>query len=363
MRAWLKVASGRFRLRSRRIRRWLRDPNDDGGMWRLSLAITVTLCVAVVVAAALVTVAWQLLEPTGEATIGDFIDIVVVIFGVIAGGGGSVALVVAYRRQKVNERGELRETARLLSERFQAASEQLGHERSAVRLAGTYAMAHLADDWEEQRQMCVDVLCAYLRDAGKEPDERPSLAALQAWDSDREVRHTILRIIADHLRNRGLWTGCDFDLTGIAMDTKLSLDGVSFPAGSNFVARDVLFRAPLLLRNADFGGGEVSFAAADFGGGEVSFAAADFGGGEVSFAGAMFNGSEVSFANAKFSGTVVSFSGANFDGGSVSFTDARFDDGRVSFFNAESSGRCTVSFVGAQFGGCELYFFGARFDD
>lgn len=26
-----------------------------------------------------------------------------------------------------------------------------------------YALARLADDWEEQRQVCIDVLCAYLR--------------------------------------------------------------------------------------------------------------------------------------------------------------------------------------------------------
>ena len=32
---------------------------------------------------------------------------------------------------------------------------------AAVRLAGMYAMAGLADDWKENRQTCVDVLCAY----------------------------------------------------------------------------------------------------------------------------------------------------------------------------------------------------------
>jgi hypothetical protein len=32
-----------------------------------------------------------------------------------------------------------------------------------VRLAGVYEMARLADDWADQRQTCVDVLCACLR--------------------------------------------------------------------------------------------------------------------------------------------------------------------------------------------------------
>jgi hypothetical protein len=52
---------------------------------------------------------------------------------------------------------------RTLNERFATAAEQLGSDKPAVRPAGVYAMAGLADDWEENRQTCVDVLCAYLR--------------------------------------------------------------------------------------------------------------------------------------------------------------------------------------------------------
>jgi hypothetical protein len=53
---------------------------------------------------------------------------------------------------------------RTLNERFATAAGQLGSDKPpAVRLAGVYAMAGLADDWEENRQTCVDVLCAYLR--------------------------------------------------------------------------------------------------------------------------------------------------------------------------------------------------------
>ena len=52
---------------------------------------------------------------------------------------------------------------RTLNERFATAADQLGSDKPAVRLAGVHAMAGLADDWEENRQTCVDVLCAYLR--------------------------------------------------------------------------------------------------------------------------------------------------------------------------------------------------------
>jgi hypothetical protein len=52
---------------------------------------------------------------------------------------------------------------RAFNERFTTAADQLGSDKPAVRLAGLYAMAGLADDWEAKRQTCVDVLCAYLR--------------------------------------------------------------------------------------------------------------------------------------------------------------------------------------------------------
>ena len=42
---------------------------------------------------------------------------------------------------------------RTLNERFATAAEQLGGDKPpAVRLAGVYAMAGLADDWKENRQ-------------------------------------------------------------------------------------------------------------------------------------------------------------------------------------------------------------------
>src|SRR4051794_9787006 len=88
----------------------------------------------------------------------------------IAGIGGVIALVVAYRRQRFAEsehdRAEAaarREETRLFTDRFERASEQLGSDKAAVRLAGAYAMAELADDWRAGRQICIDVLCAYLR--------------------------------------------------------------------------------------------------------------------------------------------------------------------------------------------------------
>jgi hypothetical protein len=92
---------------------------------------------------------------------------------------------------------------RTLNERFATAADKLGSDKPpAVRLAGVYAMAGLADDWEENRQTCVDVLCAYLRmPYGPEPgDEAPAKERLD-FRADREVRHTVMRVITEHLRD------------------------------------------------------------------------------------------------------------------------------------------------------------------
>jgi hypothetical protein len=47
---------------------------------------------------------------------------------------------------------------------FARAAEMLSiGSRATLRLAGAYALARLADDRQENRQICVDVLCAYIR--------------------------------------------------------------------------------------------------------------------------------------------------------------------------------------------------------
>ncbi len=99
-----------------------------------------------------------------------------------------------------------RVTADVFAQRYQDAASQLGHDKAAVRLAGAYAMARLADDWSQQRQSCVDVLCAYLRMPA--PDETTSAA-----NSEQQVRVTILRLIGEHLdaRRPVTWCDCTFD--------------------------------------------------------------------------------------------------------------------------------------------------------
>jgi uncharacterized protein YjbI with pentapeptide repeats len=86
-----------------------------------------------------------------------------------------------------------RETARDLRSRYTTVAEQLAHESAKIRVAGIYALAALADDWysfgsERERQVCIDLLCAQLRDL-----DWPSVA-----EEQRQLRDVIVKVIHMH---------------------------------------------------------------------------------------------------------------------------------------------------------------------
>ena len=121
-------------------------------------------------------------------------------------------------------------------ERFGAAAAHLGDHDVAVRIAGVYAMAGVADESTGlRRQQCIDVLCAYLRlpyspelgsshqsklvlteprtaDDGSPLEGGHQERHLEYRQNDKEVRATIVRVIADHLRDHEYsWSACEFD--------------------------------------------------------------------------------------------------------------------------------------------------------
>jgi uncharacterized protein YjbI with pentapeptide repeats len=263
---------------------------------------------------------------------------------------------------------------RTLNERFATAADRLGSDKPpAVQLAGVYAMAVLADDWEKNRQTCVDVLCAYLR-MPYEPDPGAGAPAKEqrAFRASREVRHTVIRVIGAHLREGAAvsWQGLNFDFTGVAFDGgdfnsarfprgTVSFRGAEFPRGRVDFSSAEFSGGTVDFSSAVFSGAEVSFYGAEFSGGNVSFEYAEFSGGNVSFSSAVFSGAEVGFEEAKFSGATVSF-GAKFSGGAVSFGAADFSSGKVYFNSAEFSGG-GVYFNGAVFSGAEASFGSAKF--
>lgn len=202
-------------------------------LWRIGVVLPLTILGALATASITFYVGWELLAVTGvkaEGTIESktLFELVKLAFGVVAGAGALVALVVAYRKQRVDEAGALREATRLHTERFTAAVGQLGDPSPAVRLGGVHALAGLADDAPTTplRQTCIDVLCAYVRLPYLRVREGSTFdPARQEYLALREVRHTVLRVIADHLRRKtaksnGLpsWRGHHFDFSGATFD-------------------------------------------------------------------------------------------------------------------------------------------------
>ncbi|MFM9625128.1 pentapeptide repeat-containing protein, partial [Streptomyces turgidiscabies] len=305
--------------RTRERRRGLR-------LWHVWVVLPLAFITALTVAGGVFYAGWDLLgarELKAEPRIDSktLFDLVKLSFGVVAGAGGLVALVVAYRRQRVDEDGALRDATRLHSERFTVAVSQLGDASAAVRLGGVHSLAHLADDAPTRalRQTCIDVLCAYLRLPYTAESDLPTgdTAARHEYLALQQVRHTVIRLIRDHLRldleHAHSWRDYSFDFTSVVFD------GGDF-GGACFLGR-------VSFDGAHFIGGTVDFHGAQFNGGTVTFHAAHFNGGRVSFYGAHFNDGRVSFDGAHFNDGRVSFYGAHFNDGRVSFDGAHFNDG------------------------------------
>jgi uncharacterized protein YjbI with pentapeptide repeats len=339
-------------------------------LWWFPIALTLVVAAGLGLFGTAAWLLWLTLDrPAGGGlAVADQLDLVRIALIVTGGLGGVVALLVAYRKQRVaediNRRAELeigwaeqsnhraveagrRDDTKLFNERFAAANTQLGHDAAAVRLGAVYAMASLADDWHAGRKTVIDVLCAYLRMPYQTDRQEPD------WrQGEREVRLSIIRIIRDHLRmdlndDPRSWRGQDFDFTGA------TFDGGDF-TGAYFTGGTVRFD------EATFSGGTVRFNLATFSGGEVTFCTAEFSGGIVSFDEATFSGSRVGFDWALFYGGTVGFRGATFSGGTVVFDQAMFSGGTARFNNSKFSGG-RVSFDRANFFAGLVEFYGAKF--
>ncbi|MGH8877988.1 MAG: pentapeptide repeat-containing protein [Stackebrandtia sp.] len=292
----------------------------------------------------------------------------------ITGGiGGVVALVVAYRRQRLGEAAEEREEGRLFNERFATASTLLGSDHAASRLAGVYAMASLADDWDAERQTCINVLCAYIRMPYEPPRQRaPVDVSAEQHRKDyrearqeRNIRRAVMNSIGSRLRKTPeagkTWHGHDFFFSGAVIDGG-NLTSARFTGGRVSFDRATFAGGAASFDRAEFTGGRVSFDRAEFAEGRVSFEGASFIDGRVTFVvskiasgtfsmlGARFTGGEVNFGGARITGGAVFFIGAEFSGGTVSFERVKAVGGRISFSDAEFSGS-EVSFLGAEFAG------------
>ncbi|WP_238018613.1 hypothetical protein KZZ52_49920 [Dactylosporangium sp. AC04546] len=303
-------------------------------------------------------------------TVSNTFDAMKIVLSVVAGIGAVVALTVAYRKQDQGEAAEHREETKLFNERFGKAADQLGSEKAAVRLAGVYAMAGLADDWREGRQTCIDVLCAYVRMPWPDPAQQQSTdadAGIVQGDAagetkaatrreiaeERQVRHAIIRMVRDRLRpvepgDVERWHRHHFDFSGAEFH------------GGDLSRIEIPDQTTVDFSSATFPGGTVDFSSARFSGGTVTFRSAKFSGGTVTFGGAKFSGGTVTFGNAKFSAGMVYLGGATFSSGTVYLGGATFSGGTVDFGDATFSGG-TVDFDGATFSSGTVAFGRATF--
>ncbi|WP_131829356.1 pentapeptide repeat-containing protein [Mycobacteroides abscessus] len=313
------------------------------------------------------------------------IDVLKITLTAVSGIGGLVALVVAYRRQSDIERSRF-------TERYGAAAAQLGSTDPAVRIAGVYAMAGVADESTKfsRRQQCIDVLCGYLRQPydpqygsshhaelvttnRRLPSESATLSIETTQterrifrQNDREVRKTIVRVIADHTRPAAevSWSEHSFNFdTAILedadfLDTHFKGDHLSF-VESVFLGKYTRFtRATLAskkvwLDRAVFSAETTNFTGCRFGGYVNGFGGAKFHSEHVRFNQAVFarrrRGSETLFLEALFDGDEVTFDGAVFKNATTLLARVLFDCRIISFVGASFTGRSAI-FSESQFG-------------
>ncbi|MGA5599626.1 pentapeptide repeat-containing protein [Streptomyces griseoincarnatus] len=344
-------------------------------MWDVRLVLALAFVTALLVAATVFYLGWGVLgvdkvkkEKAIDAS--TLFDLVKLAFGVVAGAGALVALIVAYRRQRIDEDGALREHTRLHTERFTTAVTQIGDDSPAVKLGGVHALAGLADDapTAELRQTCVDVLCAFLRLPYAAESNLPSddEAARHDYLALREVRHTVIRLIRDHLRlpddEPRSWRGLDLDFTGVVFDGGDFSGSVFRNSHVNFT--DATFLTGLVnlylvvVENCD-----VDFTGARFCGARVGLGGIRLGDDvRMTFHDAVITDGMVSFREARVSEAAeLSFRGAAVSGGTLvlssivaagllDFSEARIDGGTLLFVDALVKGdlRCTRAVFGSE---------------
>src|SRR6266508_2538942 len=234
-------------------RRRRRPPTPvPGADARRRVDLTFAAAVFVTLAVGWVAVLWLLGKadqvPAGKDRAAVQADAIRTGATIALGTGGAAYLLLAYRRQRLEE-VDTRE--RRITELFTKAVEELGHEKAPVRLGALYSLERLAQNNPEHRQTVVDVFCAYLRmppytsparnkpgaepakDAGPladEGDRAPHSAPAQHPAQELQVRLTAQRLLAAHLQlpegtsstkaqhrpspRRAFWPQMSVDLTG-----------------------------------------------------------------------------------------------------------------------------------------------------
>jgi uncharacterized protein YjbI with pentapeptide repeats len=363
-------------------------------LFRLSLGRSVTLALAsaaLAVAIALVllwlAVGKPNLDPVDSVSPRAALDALKFSGGLVIGIGGGVALVVAYRRQRLGEaehqrqdEASERDRMRLYNERFARASDQLGSDRPAIRLAGIYALAGLADDWEDGRQACIDVLCAYLRmpfrPRGPLPDFGQKHQPSRPWENlvglktegddpvmeiagEAQVRSSVIQVLRDHLWSgaRVNWHGAHLDFTG-AVFQDASFDGMDF---TDCTVRfdECLFVGECGFSQTLWKRTEASFLNAVFAG-RLGFEYSTFEESNVNFYGDFTMATDVNFQGVTLVSGKLDLLGPGEHGGSISFVSSNLLGGDLEIHGSNLNDGASIAFSRSTLSGANIRLIGGN---
>ena len=108
----------------------------------------------------------------------------------VGGAGGIVALVVAFRKQALNERNSAQNE-------INDAVQLLAHNQPTARIAGVYALIRVGNHEPSLQQQTIDILCGYLRSTRQ---------------NDGAVESTIIAQLQHQLSGKNHWLNINLDL-------------------------------------------------------------------------------------------------------------------------------------------------------
>lgn len=295
-----------------------RDAHRTLGLWSIRRALIVSVLASVVLlVCSWFFISWFLGSPPKAnpkpLDVPAQLELLKLVFAVVAGVGALVALVTAYRRQRLDEIASERAervqahaekvadanmhdaAERRITELYSQAVQQLGHEKATVRLGGLYSLERLAQQNTEHRQVVTEVICAYLRMPYSPPPElTPDNSGTPPLDPDArqewQVRRAAQEIVAKHLRKAPPGSRLREGLPAPSDDWADYWPGVTLNLSS------------AVLLEVDFS--ECHFNEPDFSGARFI--------GDARFSGATFHGS-TGLDHCKFEGSAA-FDGADFFG-------------------------------------------------
>jgi hypothetical protein len=230
------------------------------------------------------------------------------------------------------------EAERELRSRFAQAVTLLSDvDKPTTRQAGVYALGALVDDWKafgriDEMQVCIDVLCGYLR-------SRYSTKDASAND-ERRVRSAAFNLIGSHFRpgDRPSWDGAAFNIRGAYIDYEVDFWSAQINE-SDIDLRDAIFAGGTQwFDNMVLAGGRVRFDGATFSGSTVKMDNTTLDSGTIRFNGCRLIRGNISLEDSIFTGGSLRLDKFEFRGGDMSFEHVRFAGSSTTFNKVEFTG-------------------------